>query len=228
MSASFASAKWSDKVAAAIKASAKEPRATPSREEEDDRRLQWGLPVLTKYESNDVDVPADFLAGPPPQPVTLTAIDWAASVLPEKAGMYAVVLDGVLSGAECDTLLRLAEASVPRRDGSSSASSSSSSSSSSWRPALVNIGGGLEVLNPSYRRSDRIIWDQQDVVDRLWARCLGAPGVAERLLVVGDDGGVLGAGHGSKGRRRQRWEFRRFNQRMRFLKYGPGQFFRRE
>lgn len=176
---------------------------------------QPGVPVLTTYSSNDIVIPADFLTGGDPldaRPITVNTIDWSKTPLPQHAGKYAVVLDNVLSRSECTAMLRLAEASA-------------SGTSNPWQPALVNIGRGYEVLHPNYRNSDRIIWDQQEVVDRLWARCLRAPGLWERLAVI-ENGGADASrpvGTGSK----QRWEFRRLNQRMRFLKYQKGQFFRR-
>jgi hypothetical protein len=175
-------------------------------------------PVKTSYESNPVAIPDDFLTTTPPdaQPLTFTQIDFSQTVLPEYSGCYAVILDNVISQSECDQLIKLAEASVPV---------SERGGEDAWQPALVNIGGGFEILSPEYRNSDRIIWDRQEIVDRLWERCLAAPGLKEKLGVVERDVVVLGP---SRSGRVQRWEFRRLNDRMRFLKYGKGQFFRRE
>lgn len=163
-------------------------------------------PVQTSYASNDVDVPADFLCGPPAEPVTLARIDWSKTELSENGGLYAVVLDNVLTPSECEQLLKMAEAS-------------STTTEQPWQPAMVNIGPGWEVLEPTYRNSDRIIWDQQAVVDRLWERCALAPGLREELATFSR---VSKPGRGSG----TSWKFSRFNRRMRFLKYGEGQFFR--
>ncbi len=129
------------------------------------------------YESREVEIPADFLVAKPPdgRPVTAAVIDWTETALPENAGRYAVVLDHVLSPSECARLLRMAEDSVADRG---------RSGTRTWSPALVNVGGGWEVLSKSYRNSDRIIWDNQTIMDRLWARCAEAPGVREQLAVV--------------------------------------------
>jgi len=195
----------------------------------DDDSIAEGQRILTSYESNDVAIPADFLTTQPAdaKPVTIKPIDWESSPLPHNSGRYAVVLDNVLSPSECDKLLQLAEASVPpsakelRGSGSGAAGTTSARP---WRPALVNVGHGYEALYKDYRNSDRIIWDEQTVVDRLWARCLQAPGVAETLGgVIQNNPKILGH-HGEE----QKWKFRRLNQRMRFLRYGPGQFFRRK
>ena len=184
-----------------------------------------GIPVLTKYNFAEVPIPDGFLTVAPPdaQPITYQPVSWLPE-LPENEGGYAVVLDNVISPTECDALLQLAEASVPEAD-------RGKSGRRFWRPALVNVGGGFEVLESGYRNSDRIIWDEQTVMDRLWARCETVPEVRSRLAVVEDDPDVLGRskwGDVAKGLKKQRWEFRRFNKRMRFLKYGPEQFFKGE
>jgi len=140
--------------------------------------------------------------------------------------MYAVIIDNVISPSECAELIRLAEASVPMPGSAGEASSSADHATEKqdpWSPALVNIGGGWEILQADYRNSDRIIWDQETVTDRLWDRiAMGAPDVAKHLSSIEADEVVLG------GRRfmEQKWVFKALNRRMRFLRYGPGMFFR--
>ncbi|KAI1170454.1 hypothetical protein F4777DRAFT_591942 [Nemania sp. FL0916] len=169
-------------------------------------------PVKVIYRSNNVAIPDDFLKSDPTdaQPITHEPIDFLNSVLPEYDGCYAVVLDHVLSPSECAQLLQLAEDSVmdiDKEDGSS------------WRPALVNVGGGYEAEMPDYRKSERIIWDQQEIVDRLWARMCTVPEVRDSLATLPRfsldmDGEPSG------------YEFYRVNKRLRFLKYTPGDFFK--
>ncbi|KAI1344725.1 oxidoreductase domain-containing protein [Xylariaceae sp. FL0016] len=167
------------------------------------------LPEQVIYRSNPVNIPDQYLTSDPDdaKPISFSQLDFAESVLPEYKGCYAVVLDNVLSPSECAQLIELAEASVmdeDKRDGSS------------WRPALVNIGGGYEVEVPDYRKSDRIIWDRQDIVDRLWARMVKVPQIQEKLSVI-SSADVLGP---------VEYDFYRVNKRMRFLKYGKGHFFK--
>jgi hypothetical protein len=184
-------------------------------------------PIQTTYASVPIPIPDSFLTTPPPdaQPITVTPIDFASSPLPEYAGCYAVVLDHVLSPSECATLLSLAEASVPSAEEGSGVLRNGPDDP--WAPALVNVGGGFEVLEQGYRNGERIVWDRQEVVDRLWARCLSAgQGMRERFAELGE--GEKGIAGSSVRGERDKWVFVRVNDRMRFLKYGKGGFFRRE
>ncbi|ORY68931.1 uncharacterized protein BCR38DRAFT_316565, partial [Pseudomassariella vexata] len=177
-------------------------------------------PVQTTYESAPVSIPTEFLTTSPPDahPIIFTPIDFSQSPVPEFAGGYAIILDHVLSPSECTTLLRLAESSVLLQD--------HTSGTSPWKPAMVNIGGGFEILEPEYRNSDRIIWDQQEIVDRIWTRITAqVPEVMEQLGYF-NEAQFLGGKVPLSGRMPAHWAFHRVNQRMRFLKYGPGQFFR--
>ncbi|KAF4339218.1 oxidoreductase containing protein [Fusarium beomiforme] len=70
---------------------------------------------------------------------------------------------------------------------------------SAWRPALVSGGNGWEAPAPG-----------------LWERCALSEGLRELLAVVPPQPYMKGG----------KWVFSRFNDRMRFLKYSPGQFFK--
>ncbi|KAF5021521.1 hypothetical protein F66182_6431 [Fusarium sp. NRRL 66182] len=148
----------------------------------------------TSYTSKEIPIPDSFLTSSPAEPVSSYRIDFANSQLPQYAGRTAIVLENVLSADECRELLSLAEASVPRED----------EAASPWRPALVSAGPGWEGPAPGYRESDRIIWNQQTVVDRLWERCARAEGLREMLAAIPPDPYMKGG----------RWVFSRFNERM--------------
>ncbi|KAH6655928.1 hypothetical protein BKA67DRAFT_498728, partial [Truncatella angustata] len=175
-------------------------------------------PTKTVYQSRDIQVPADYLRSDPhdARPIEYQQIDFAKTVLPEFDGGYAVILDYVLSPSECAKLIQLAESSVVNED--------KVENGNPWQPALVNIGGGYEVLQASYRNSDRIIWDQQEIVDRLWARMEKVPEIQQKLGRFNEID-LLGA-RKLNGKPGMNWDFHRVNKRLRFLKYGPGQFFR--
>ncbi|KAK0651562.1 hypothetical protein B0T16DRAFT_404177 [Cercophora newfieldiana] len=122
------------------------------------------------------------------------------------------------SSPECTALLALAESSV--------ADVSKSEDGSPWRRAMVNVGVGYEVFTPHYRNSDRLIWDRQEVIDRIWARCLRAEGLREQAEEVSGQP-VITRGCKLERKREEgsRWRFVRANERMRFLKYSGGEFF---
>jgi len=178
-------------------------------------------PVQTNYVSKEVPIPDNFLTTLPPdsKPITVHPIDFSTTDLPEYANCYAVVLENVLSASECLQLLSLAEQSVidpvPLE--------STSIEKDKWKPAMVNAGMGYEVLVPDYRNSDRIIWDDEEVMKRLWDRCLLGENIKQQLGMVKRNIQLLG----QKGvDRDEEWYATTLNQRMRFLRYGSGQFFR--
>jgi hypothetical protein len=147
-------------------------------------------------------LPDDFLSGPAPNP-TAARIDFANTTLPEYAGMYAVVLDGMLTGDECRALVSAAEAQA----------------NGTWERALVNIGSGQQAMYEDTRKSGRIIWDNQDVVQKIWSRC---EGLLPELHELRSWHNVTGQRLGVK------WALTRLNERMRFLKYTSGEYFKRE
>ena len=72
------------------------------------------------------------------------------------------------------------------------------------------------------RNCGRIIWDSQDVVDRVWKRIEHLPEVQE-IVRLEDVPKVFGNGPQKRG---EVWKFSRPNERMRFLKYVGGEYFR--
>jgi hypothetical protein len=172
----------------------------------------------TNYTSAPVEIPQTFLSYKDKEKkpsVTYDKINWSTSPLPEYSGLYAAVLDNVLSQAECDVLLGLVEQSA--------GGNTEGVTNSGWKPAMVNAGANREFLSTEYRNSDRIIWDHKEIVERLWERCLLAPGLKDDIAIVEGNERMLGASAVAAG---QRWKVERLNERMRFLKYGKGQFFK--
>lgn len=208
------------------------PTADPRSANAKAHNIPEGEPVFVEYFSKVVEIPDTFLSlDDPPhdaQPVTFRQIDWADTTLPEYAGRYAVVLDNVISPAECQELLRLAESSVDV-----DLMNAKGGGRDPWRPAMVAAGMGYEVLDSGYRNSDRLVWDCQEIVDRLWARCLqGEVGdtLRERLAVLDGDQQITGIIRKGKHWKvwDEKWRMVGLAKRMRFLKYGEGQFFKRE
>ncbi|RMZ67472.1 oxidoreductase domain containing [Pyrenophora seminiperda CCB06] len=148
-------------------------------------------------------LPRRFLDGPAPN-LTKTTIDFNKGGLPEYQDAWAVVLDGVLSEQECKKLLQAAEATA---DGK-------------WERALVNIGGGMQAMYEDTRKCGRIIWDNKDIMTKLWARIEASVPEIHRLQNWAE---VTGNG---PVRRREIWKVTRLNERGRYLKYIGGEYFK--
>lgn len=153
-------------------------------------------------------LPADFLAKPSPD-LTATRIDFSKTALPRYAGAYAVILDNVLTHAECRTLLHAAEATQAGK-------------TEKWERAMVNIGQGQQAMITDVRNCGRIIWDSRDVVGRIWKRLEHVPQVRE-IASLEQKPEITGAGPSKRG---EVWRMTRPNERMRFLKYVGGEYFR--
>lgn len=150
-------------------------------------------------------LPEDFLQSPA-QNIKVSRVDFKKVNLPMYKGLYAVVLDDVLTPDECSTLVAAAEAST----------------SKGWERAMVNVGGGQQLLLTDARNCGRIIWDSHDVVARIWARIEHLPEVQE-ILRLENVPRICGSG---PTKWNEVWKFTRPNERMRFLKYTGGEYFR--
>jgi hypothetical protein len=148
-------------------------------------------------------LPAGFLDGPAPN-LTKTIIDFKEDGLPEYQNCWAVVLDGVLSEEECHQLVAMAEATT----------------NGEWERAMVNIGGGFQIIYEDTRMCGRIIYDSRELAAKLWARVEATVPEIQRLESWPDVTGVGPA------KRKEIWKMTRLNERMRFLKYVGGEYFK--
>ena len=105
---------------------------------------------MEKPVTTTATLPAEFLRTPC-RDITIQKIDFSAA-LPEYASHYAVVLDNVLSLEECDILISAAEAH------------------GAWERATINIGAGIQAPDEETRKCGRMIWDSQELADRIWQR----------------------------------------------------------
>jgi hypothetical protein len=154
--------------------------------------------------NNFYSLPKDFLSGPAPNP-TVHPINFTETALPEYKDFYAVILDGILTPSECRSLVSAAE----------------EHSQGQWERAMVNIGGGQQKLLLDTRNCGRIIWDNQEIVARIWKRVEGFVPELQRL-------DKWPAVTGIRVRKGEVWKCTRLNERMRFLKYTSGEYFKRE
>lgn len=156
-------------------------------------------------------LPADFLssrrpAGPEKEAV-VSKVKFKEVGLPEYDGLYAVVIDNCLSKEECKEIVQAAEATTKGK---------------LWEQALVNVGNGKQSLMTDIRDCGRIIWDDGDLVAKIWSRVKDF--VLPDIEYVKNKPQVTGWGPMKRGHVLQ---MSRLNERMRFLRYGPGQYFRR-
>lgn len=150
-------------------------------------------------------LPSDFLSGPA-QGLIVQRIDFSKTSLPEYDGLYATIIDNALSEAECNTLIRAAEAHAGGK----------------WEQAMVNVGLGRQKLISDVRDCGRIIWDDHITVGKIWSRISSSVPELESIETA-----ARVTGHGPV-KRGETYQMSRLNERMRFLKYGSGQYFRRK
>ncbi|KAL8965618.1 MAG: hypothetical protein Q9183_003761 [Haloplaca sp. 2 TL-2023] len=148
-------------------------------------------------------LPADFLSKPAAN-LKIEKIDFTKTPLPKYHGLYAIIIDNAFTKAECDELVQAAEATTQGK----------------WEQAMINIGAGHQRLITDARDCGRIIWDDRDVVGRIWNRVKHC---VPEIYQLKDMAHVTGNG---PVRREETWRMSRLNERMRFLKYTKGQYFR--
>ncbi|KAL1612611.1 hypothetical protein SLS60_000840 [Paraconiothyrium brasiliense] len=152
-----------------------------------------------------VQLPDGFLDGPAPN-LTKHVVDFKKQGIPVYDGRWAVVLDGVLTPDECALLTKAAEGTTGGQ----------------WEryQAMVNVGNGHQQLYEDTRKCGRIIWDDRDIVAKVWARVADSVSDIHRLQDWADVTGIGPA------KRKETWKVTRLNERMRFLKYVGGEYFR--
>ena len=167
-------------------------------------------------------LPADFLssrrpAGPEKE-VVVSKVNFKEVGLPEYDGLYAVVIDNCLSKEECKEIVRAAEATTT----TTTTTTTKEGGKVIWEQALVNVGNGKQRLMTDVRDCGRIIWDDEDLVAKIWSRVKDF--VLPDIEYVKNKPQVTGFGPMKRGHVLQ---MSRLNERMRFLRYEPGQYFRR-
>ncbi|KAJ6492993.1 oxidoreductase domain-containing protein [Mycena sanguinolenta] len=134
-----------------------------------------------------------------PRYVSPGHIDFEAAGLHEYTGCYAVVLDSLFSEQELSSFLAEAEASAP------------------WEVAQVNAGSHA-YTDTSYRNGERIIYDSFSLSERIFEKIRPHLADIEEIEQPAYINGV--------DRAVQKWRMVRLNERLRFLRYPQGGFFR--
>ncbi|RPA80586.1 hypothetical protein BJ508DRAFT_415262 [Ascobolus immersus RN42] len=160
-------------------------------------------------------VPKPNIPPTPPPDAVAQLVDF--SVLPASDNYtphFALTIDNLFTPAECESLLKFATASA----------------NDVWEPATIQSGYAQSlVLDKEVRNSDRIIVDDTEVAEMMFKRIEG--------YLREYDLGVIGKipGQVENGDRRrwktvastwQTWKLKRMNERLRFLRYFPGGYFR--
>ena len=148
-------------------------------------------------------LPADFLSSPAPN-IERRDINFLQEGIPENEDAWAVVLDNVMNEEECSQLIAAAEATTNGK----------------WERALINIGGGRQAMYEDRRKCGRIIWDNREIMAKLWARIEVHVPEIQRLQEWPN---VTGMG---PTRRKETWRLTRLNERARCLKYTGGEYFK--
>ncbi|OOF97997.1 hypothetical protein ASPCADRAFT_205265 [Aspergillus carbonarius ITEM 5010] len=157
---------------------------------------------------------SNLLTTPAPPTAKLHLINFQVSSppIPEYTNLLAAIIDNALTPTECDDLIRLAESStIPR---------STPTAPPVWDRAMINIGNGKQALATDTRNCGRIIYDDELIADRLLTRILpflqqlGIDKIDNQPRVTGLAG------------RNKSYKLTRLNERLRFLRYEGGEFFR--
>ncbi|KAE9400955.1 hypothetical protein BT96DRAFT_919106 [Gymnopus androsaceus JB14] len=142
-------------------------------------------------------------------------IDFASTALAKwYSGSYALVIDDLFSSEECAELIALAE-STEWEDGKG------------WQPAKVQARPlpTDQVLDTRFRFNDRILRFDHEVARKIYERVL--PFVEKDIGVIKEGSKwarIVGGGNGTQVR--GTWNLVGLNERLSFLRYGPGHFFK--
>lgn len=145
-----------------------------------------------------------ILRKPSPSTCRSGRIDFKALGFSEHETAFAILIHDLLTPEECDALRTAAEETTQGH----------------WEAALINAGGQM-VLASHLRSCDRIMWDNADIADALLTRI--RPHVPSDIATlqnsphITSDDPVWSDGT---------WRMVRLNDRLRFLRYQPGMYFR--
>lgn len=148
----------------------------------------------------------NFLPPEAPPNASARQIDFTTTTppIPKYSRLFAGVIDDILTEEECTEFIRRAEAST----------------TTTWERAMINIGNGQQALATDTRNCGRIILDDTILAEKLLTRLMpflrawGIDQIDNQLQVTGLRG------------RGKKYRLTRLNERLRFLKYEGGEYFR--
>jgi hypothetical protein len=146
-----------------------------------------------------------LLKGPAPPTCTSKPIDFTQAGLPVYAGFFAISIENLITPEECKALLAAAESTAERK----------------WEQAMVNVGGGEQKMVLDTRNCGRIMLDDVEIASRIQDRIM--PHLPKDIVTLTSKPGITGKGPVKRG---ETWRLTRLNERLRFLKYTSGMYFR--
>lgn len=158
-------------------------------------------------------IPKGFLPKTPPPDASLHILNFATTnpPIPAYEDYFAAIIDNLLTKEECTRLLHLAEASASTEPGFTP-----------WPRAMVNMGNNQQTLLPGTRNCGRIIFDSTEIAERLMARLMP---FLQQCGIQEIENWPLVTGFGPA-KRGEVYRVTRLNERLRFLKYEGGEYFR--
>ena len=144
----------------------------------------------------------ELLSEPAPPECRSNSIDFS-KILPEYSGLFALLIHHILTPTECQNLLNAAQ------------------SASKWEPAMINVGGGRQELATDTRNCGRIILDDEVLAKRLLDRIM--PHLPPEVVTLDNKPRITGKG---PPKRKEILRITRLNERLRFLKYTQGMYFK--
>ncbi|KAI1476871.1 oxidoreductase domain-containing protein [Daldinia eschscholtzii] len=147
----------------------------------------------------------DILSGPAPSSISAHIIDFNETDVTEYAGYFAMIIKDALTPNECRDLLKLIS---PPDD-------------AAWPAATLTRYDGTQLLDLKSRFCDRIFYTSQTLADRLLERIL--PHIPPEVVTLKDAPDITGQ---FPIIRNETWRIARLRHELRFLRYGPGQYFR--
>lgn len=167
-----------------------------------------------KMAVESVQIPPDLLPPTVPKEACLHRIDFTKTDPPliEYKDHFAAVIDNLFTEAECNALIQIAEAS----------SITAGSTTPCWERAMINVGYGRQKLALNTRNCGRIIYDSPVLAERIFDRLL--PFLKEcDISTLSNRRLITGLGSVKRG---EVYTATRLNERLRFLKYEGGEYFR--
>ena len=144
------------------------------------------------------------LRRPSPSTCWTEQVDFKQLGFSEHEGAFALIIHDLMTPEECDEIRNAAEIVAQGR----------------WDAALINNGGQM-VLGRDVRHCDRILWDNPELAEALLVRI--RPHIPSNIVTlknspqITSDDPIWSSGT---------WRISRLNDRLRFLRYRPGMFFR--